>query len=102
MRKHFTSILHWEVDLKMLKDCLIVQLPQRSCIYTLANSYQIWKMTSYHSLLIAYAFIFFKTLPSYITGQMVPHVHQGLSLSVNNFNQKSCIGCWMISKATVV
>ena len=31
-----------------------------SCIYTLANSYQIWKMTSYQNLLIAYRFIFFK------------------------------------------
>ena len=43
MRKKITSIYHWEVDLQMLKDCLIIQLSQ-CLMHTLANSCQIWKI----------------------------------------------------------
>ena len=77
------SILQWEIHLlqsnigkwtyRYSKIVWSFNCHNVSCIYTLANSYQIWKMMSYHSLLITYAFFFsLKTLPSYITGQMVP------------------------------
>ena len=38
MRKTLTSIQHWEVDLQMLKDCLIIQLSKR-LMYTYISQF---------------------------------------------------------------